>query len=211
MHHIEHLIQSKSHKVLKYGFGENIFTEGEPFQGVYYVVEGVVSILRKSHRKKIAVWLANRGDFVGLSSLFSESPTYTYTAISHHSSSCVIFIAKTNFRELLTEYPTFKQELVKIMCARIAYTEEYITHFKKESLKKRFLEMLIFFGKKEMTKNKPLRITLSLSDFTELIGSNKRHIKKLLEELEHQRLLTIENEAIIIQDLPRLEKMAITH
>lgn len=208
MKNIEKILLSKFDTVEKFAAGESIFNEGDAFRGVYFLLDGMARILRNSNKKKIAVWFADKDDFIGVSSLFSDSATYTYSAIAHDSDCRALFIPEKQFRQLLAEYQQLKEELIKIICSRIAYTEERIVRFKKESLKKRFLETLLFFGKKELMKNDAARIHFSLLDFSEIIGSTKQNIKRILDELERQRLLKIENHTIIIRDLSRLEQMA---
>jgi CRP/FNR family transcriptional regulator len=208
MKNIERILTNKSAATQKFSAGKSIFDEGDEFKGVYYILDGMVKILRNSNKKKIAVWFADKGDLIGVSSFFSDSHFYTYSAIVHDSDCRVLFVPENKFKELLIEYPELKEELIKTICARIAYTEERIIKFKKESLRKRFLDTLLFFGKKEQEKNTAIRIKYSLLDLTEIMGSTKQNIKRLLDEFERQRLLKFDSHTIVIRDLSRLEQLA---
>lgn len=206
MTYIDKIISQSNFVAQQYVKEDFIFKEKDNFRGVYYIQKGQVKMLRNHHQKRMLVWFAEFGDFIGVSSFFTNSPEYTYSAEVHSETCEGYFISEIDFKSLLKEHPKLKERMIQVFCNRIAFTEDRIVKYKKENIKKKILDALLFFGKKGQLKNIPVKINFSISDLSEMIGATTTHIKRVLDEMEKQRLLKIDNQTITINDLAQLEK-----
>ena len=189
---------------------EHIFTQGDPFQGIYYILEGSVKIIKNNNNQPLVLWLGEKNEFIGITSYFENSDNYQFTAKASELSCKLIYISSDNFSELINRIPGIKEEIMKVFCKRLNFVELRINNFMQNNPKQRFIDTITFIIKhmNPRVKNQSLEGTVfnySLNDLSEMVGTSKNTMKEIIEEFEHKNLLRVQDDTIIIFDPIKLQ------
>jgi CRP/FNR family transcriptional regulator, cyclic AMP receptor protein len=111
---------------LKLNDGEVIFQEGDQSSEMYVVVEGAVTVSKKSPRGEIHLATLNRGDFVGEMSLLESLPR-SATARAKGATKLLV-IHPGGFLLKIRRDPTFAFEMLQSLSKRIRLTNESLMH-----------------------------------------------------------------------------------
>ncbi len=194
---IEKIILNNYKTKNHFSVNEPLFKEGEMINGVYFIKKGNVKITRNA-KNNMAMWFANPHEFVGLSSYFSESENYTFSSFAFGGSVDAIFIPLNDFKKLLEDYPIFKNNIIQILCDRINYTIDRVNNMKSQNIKTRFLNAILLLIDKEGGDKTKVKINYSINELSELTGTSKQYIKKLITEFESKNLLEIKENRLIL-------------
>jgi CRP-like cAMP-binding protein len=94
-------------------FGDQVFSEGEPGDALYLVVEGTVKVHQGG--KQLAQ-LGPRDVFGEMAVLDSEPRSATVTAVKD---SVLLKIARDDFRDILQERPEIGMGVIKVLSRRL--------------------------------------------------------------------------------------------
>lgn len=183
---------------------ESIFLEGDKIDGVFYIKKGKVKVT-KNAKNNIAVWFANENEFVGLSSFFNDSESYSFSTYAFAGDVDAVFISTDEFRDMLNNYPEFKQEIIQVLCDRITSTRKRISNIKTQSIKQRFLDTILFLiDLKDLNKTK-VTIQYTIDELSELTGTSKQYIQKLLKEFHQKKLIDKLKDNFMVINVDRLQ------
>lgn len=197
----EHIDTSQS-----YNTNDHIFTQGDSFHGVYYILKGSVRIFKNNHYKPLMLWLGEANEFIGITSYFDNSDNYEFTAVASEMDCKLIYISADNFSKSLNKIPGIKEEIIKIFCKRIEFVELRIKYYILQSTRQRFIDTidLIYKHLIPQEQNQQLKETVfrySIKDLSEMVGTSKKSIGKLIEEFKSNDLLHVQDDNIIIHDI----------
>ena len=195
-----------------YTTNDHIFTEGDPFRGVYYILEGSVKIFKNSHGQPLMLWVGEAKEFIGITSYFEDSDNYQFTAAASGLNCKLIYIPSDKFSESLNKIPGIKKEIIKVFCKRINFVELRINNHIQHSTRKRFIETINFIFKhlNSPGQNKSLKgpvLRYSINDLSEMVGTSKKSLRKLINEYEHNNLLQVQGDIIIIRDISNFREI----
>ena len=191
---------------------DHIFTEGDPFRGVYYILEGSVKILKNSHNQPLMLWVGEANEFIGITSYFDNSDSYQFTAVASGLNCKLIYIPSEKFSESLNKIPGIKEEIIKIFCKRINFVELRINNHIQHSTRKRFIDTINFIFKhlnstKQNQHGKGTVFRYSINDLSEMVGTSKRSLSKLIKEYEQNKLLKVQGDIVIIRDIRKFKEI----
>ena len=196
-----------------YNANDHIFTQGDLFHGVYYILEGSVKIFKTNHNQPLMLWVGEANEFIGITSYFDNSDNYQFTAVASELNSKLIYFPANNFSELLNKISGIKEEIIKVFCKRISFVELRINNHIQHSTRKRFIDTISFIfkhlnfpGKNKSRKGPVLRY--SINDLSEMVGTSKKSLSKLINEYEHNNLLQVQGDIIIIHDISKFREIA---
>lgn len=200
----EHKDTSQIYKV-----NEHIFTQGDSFKGVFYILEGRVKIFKESHSQPLMLWSGEANEFIGITSYFDNSDHYQFTATASGPRCRLFYIPANNFNELLNRIPGIKEEIIKVFCQRISLVELRINNHIQHSIRQRFIDTINFIYKHFVSpeQNKRTALRYSINDLSEMIGTSKKTLSKLINEYEHNNLLRVQGNNIIINDISKIKKI----
>lgn len=116
----------------EYDEGEVVLEEGEPGEGLYYIAQGSVKIMRGDDRE-IYVQTLGQGDFFGEMSLFNPQPVSA--SVVSRGDLKILFFPKEVFFDFIENEPAFAvpflKTLVKHLCMRIRSTTDTLTFLKE--------------------------------------------------------------------------------
>ena len=212
-HGIDILIKEHIDTSQLYTANDHIFSEGDPFRGVYYILEGSVKIFKNSHGQPLMLWVGEAKEFIGITSYFENSDNYQFTAAASGLNCKLIYIPSDKFSESLNKIPGINEEIIKVFCKRINFVELRINNHIQHSTRKRFIETINFIFKhlnspsqNQLGEGTVLRY--SINDLSEMVGTSKKSLRKLINEYEHNNLLQVQGDNIIIHDISKFREKA---
>lgn len=195
-----------------YNTNDHIFAQGDSFHGVYYILEGSVKIFKNNHNQPLMLWIGEANEFIGITSYFDNSDNYQFTATVSTSNCKLIYIPAANFTESLNRIHGINEEIIKIFCKRINFVELRINNYIQHSTRKRFINTINFIvkhlnspGKTQAQKSTVLKY--SINDLSEMVGTSKKSLRKLIKEFEQNNLLDVQGEHILIHDISKLQEI----
>jgi CRP/FNR family transcriptional regulator, cyclic AMP receptor protein len=158
--------------VASYGKNQNIFSQGERADSVFYIREGRVKVYVISEQGKEAVIaLHGNGDFLGEGCLTGQ-PLRLATAVAM-TESVIMRLDKAAIVRVVHDEPKFSEMFMSYILARNARVEEDLVDQLFNSSEKRLARVLLLmanFGKE--AKPEPI-IAVSQETLAEMIGSTR--------------------------------------
>ena len=173
-----------SKKIVEYGRGETIFTQGDPCEDVLYIQTGGVklSVLSKTGREAV-VAMIGPGDFFGEGCLAGQ-PLRMGSATAMTPSG-ILFVAKEKMVRLLHKQHAMSDRFISHMLSRnIRIEEDLIDQLFNSSEKRlaRTLLLLARYGKQD----KPARVVPKVSQETlaEMVGTTRSRVNFFLNKFK---------------------------
>lgn len=185
-----------------------VFEEGQPTDGVYFIVSGYIKIvkLHKDGREKTLAIL-NPGDILGEMTLF-QNELRTATAVALVKST-VIAIKKSEFLILLQDIPQLSIELISILSERLADTNRQVQDLIFLNARSKVISNLIqmekVYGRKQKDATE-ISLKLTHEELSNLVGITRENVTKTLNELQDLKLIEVVQRKIRILDLSKLNK-----
>lgn len=192
-----------------YNKGEYLMKNGEAVSGVFCIQEGIVKVTKNGNRnKEYILWIAGKGDIVGLNSFIDDEPFSFSASAIDHVTAC--FIPAFDLKILLQKEPVIFVQLMKSLCEKLNFIEQRITSLSGKKIKEQCAEMLISIASQSNSENdKRLYINYSINDLASLIGTTKNYLYKILLEFNNKKVLSIHNRKMYISDMGALSSIAI--
>ncbi|GAB3659775.1 hypothetical protein GCM10028791_33350 [Echinicola sediminis] len=139
----EHLCNLSDNKnLISHKKGQMLFYEGTKPLGVFCVSNGIVKVFKTaSNGKEQIIRLAQKGDFLGYTSLLGEE-TYSNSAMIVEDAK-ICFIPKETFLNILTEDNNFHRRLTKSVCQSLGLMENQLTDATQKTIRERLAFTLI--------------------------------------------------------------------
>lgn len=192
----------------KYKKKQIVFYEGNPVVGVYCVRSGNIKLFKTSSAgKQQIVRIAQKGDVLGHSALFTEAPHAVTAEILDDSEIC--FLDRTRFLTLLRINVSVSLKLLAQVSRELNRSEEQALDLAYKSVRVRFVEFLLTlkqtFG---VCENGICHIDISLSreELAQSIGTTTETAVRLLSEFRADGLVEIDKKSISLLDSEKLLK-----
>lgn len=208
---IERLLRNGPFQTRDFQQDELLYNEGEPMQGVHFLLSGTVKITRLGKNGHTLVWIGDPGEFVGLSSFFRKNGRYAFNALAIRQNCESIFIPNAEFEDIVARNDEFKQMIISELCYRIDFMESRTSNILNAKSRQKLLDLLILLTDKVKKKNPKLQgneivVAYSPQDIAELSGISSRHLRKLFKEFQNQNLILPTASGIQILDTKELLK-----
>ena len=173
-----------SKKIVEYGRGETIFTQGDPCEDVLYIQRGGVklSVLSKTGREAI-VAMIGPGDFFGEGCLAGQ-PLRMGSATTITSSG-ILFVAKEQMVRLLRQQHTMSDRFISHMLSRNTRIEEDLIDQLFNSSEKRLARTLLLlarYGKDDRPASMVPKI--SQETLAEMVGTTRARVNFFLNKFK---------------------------
>lgn len=196
-----------------YNSGETVYSESEVMNGVFYLLDNNVKILKYDQNgKSVFLWYAKPKELFGLTSYFQEDGIYTCSAIVGENPCKIIHFTNDAFTSLLKQHSRLKYKVLRMFCNRIHFMEmrTRITNF--ESIDKRIIEILLLLSAKEYDDNftngqNNLRIYYSTKELAEMARSSLEYFEEKKRELKSKELIDYGKDWLQIIEVVKLKQM----
>ncbi|MES2765427.1 MAG: Crp/Fnr family transcriptional regulator [Bacteroidota bacterium] len=184
--------------------GEYFFRENDLVRGLFCLTSGLVKIMRYHGEHAHIVGFLKPGDILGIDCVMMQSPAHSSSA-SAMTDTGGYFIAREDFLKAVAADPMMNIRLMKSVCEQIERLEEHFSDIKNKSLPLRLAEILLMITG-ETHQKFPIVLDLKADELANYIHSSALLVKKTLQDFERKRILSLSENAIIINDPELLKK-----
>lgn len=189
--------------------GRTIFIEGQPVDGMYFVVDGVIKVHKRwGTDKELIVRFAKKGSIVGHRGL-GEDGIYPVSGTAIEQST-VCFIDLSFFRASLKINHEFLFELMMFFAEELKTSERKMRDMVHMSVKGRIANALLALKQKfGLTEKGFIDITLSRQDLASYAGTTYETVFRVLSEFTEDNIIKNADKDIAIVDEQLLTKIAV--
>jgi len=184
--------------------GEQIFKEGDPVAGVYFVYKGNVKVHKHWGDKELIVRFANPGKIFGHRGLGTHSSVYPISATALEETS-LCFIDLEFFMATLKVNHDFAFNLMLFYADELHESEKKMRNLALMSVKSRLavalLQLKEQFG---LNETGGLNIELSKQDLAAFTGAAYETVFRMTTELVNENLISLSGKQINIVDEEKL-------
>jgi CRP/FNR family transcriptional regulator len=187
--------------------GAQIFTEGMPVEGIFFIYSGKVKVHKKwGTHKDLIVRFAQKGDMIGYRGLGNEL-VYPISATALEDV-IVCFMDLTFFDDTLRVNPRLSYELLKFYAKELQQAEERMRNLVHMEVKGRLADTILMlkstFG---LDNSGYINITLTKQDIASYAGTTYETLSRIMNELVKENIVKISGKRIAIQDESQLREL----
>jgi CRP/FNR family transcriptional regulator len=194
-----------------YPAGAALFFEGQPPRGAFLLCHGSAKVsISSSDGKTLISRIAHAGEALGLSGTISGHP-YKGTAETLEPSQ-VNFVRRDDFLRFLDQHHRAAINAARQLAQVVALDADHIrslvlSHSAAEKLAHLLLEWMAENGK-DVDNGTRIQLLMTHEDISQLIGTSRETVTRLLKEFREKRILTIKGASLTVHDRTALEKLA---
>jgi len=198
--------------VATYRKDQNVFSQGEPADAVFFIQTGKVKAYVVSEQgKEAVVALHGSGDFFGEGCLTGQP--LRLATVSAITESVVMRLDKAAVARLLRDEPKFSEMFISFLLARNARVEEDLVDQLFNSSEKRLARLLLLlanFGKEG--KPEPVIAKISQETLAEMVGTTRSRVSTFMNKfrklgfIQYNGDLQVHNSLlnVVLHDNPHL-------
>ncbi|HLS29538.1 MAG TPA: cyclic nucleotide-binding domain-containing protein, partial [Flavobacteriaceae bacterium] len=195
-------------KTNKYKKNQEIFSEGNYPQYLFYIKSGKIKAYKTSEGgKELTVGLYTSGDFLGYIALLEES---TYRISAQTLSNCeLLLISRNEFDEQINQNSSFVLQFTKALVQNNNYKADQMVQLAYNSLRKRVANALLLLKEKFISKEEKqnFRITITREELANISGTTTESLIRTLSDFKSEKLIHIHGRAIEILEEEKLKNM----
>ena len=197
-------------KIYRYKKGEQIFKEGEPVNGIFFIYQGKVKIHKKwEANKEYIVRLAKAGDILGHRGYGGE--LYYPISSTALESSKICFIRNDLFDRLLRTNNDLTYHLLMFYARELKTAERRMRNLAHMSVKNRIADALLMikeaYGVAE-TDNATLNLRMTRKDLAAIAGTTYETVIRSLNALAEENMVDVNGKTIKLLDKSGLQKLS---
>jgi CRP/FNR family cyclic AMP-dependent transcriptional regulator len=187
---------------------EQLFAEGDPCTGMYFVADGKIRIFKLSPSGREQI-LAMEGP----GSSFAELPVFdggNYpAAASALENTEVLFISRKDFQNLCREHPDVGLKVIAVVGSRLRRLVGLIEELSFTTVRHRLIALILRQAQAQGVRSAEgirIELTKSHQDLAAELGTVRELVSRNLSRLEAEGFLDVEGRKIVVKDLPRLRR-----
>ncbi|GAB2614568.1 Crp/Fnr family transcriptional regulator [Belliella aquatica] len=190
--------------------GQILYYEGTKPLGVFCVSAGIVKVFKSaSNGKEQIIRLAQKGEFLGYSSMLGEEVYSNTATIVEDAKIC--FVPKETFLKVLQEDNNFHRRLTKALCNDMGVMEGKLTDATQKTIRERLAFTLLKLGDTygvDGGEGEKIDIVLTREEIAGLVGTATETVIRLLSEFKKDELIEFDGKKIIILDKKGLARLS---
>jgi CRP-like cAMP-binding protein len=185
-------------KSFRFKKGEDLFEEGSPMTGMFFINKGLVKVHKKwNDNKELILRIARNGDIVGHRGLGGDT-TYPVSGTALEPTD-VCFVDLTFFNSTLKVNPDFLYQLMMFFAAELKESEKRMRNLAHMTVKGRIANALLFLKNKfGIAKEGNIAIQLSRQDLASYTGTTYETLFRLMNELAEENAIKMDGKNIFI-------------
>ncbi|SDL53012.1 Crp/Fnr family transcriptional regulator [Pedobacter antarcticus] len=198
-------------KNLKLNKGQQVFKEGDPVKGIYFVYSGTVKIHKKwDDEKELIVRFAKQGDVLGHLGL-GGSGYYPVSATAIEEA-IVCFIEMDFLESTMNVNNAFVIQLMLFFASELQESERRMRNLAHMSVKGRVAQALLSLQEQfGVNKEGFINIELSRQDLAAFIGASYESLFRAINELFAENIIVISGKTIAINNGSAFDMSRIQH
>ncbi len=207
----EHLCNISDNKnFISHKKGQILYYEGTKPLGVFCVSAGIVKVFKTaSNGKEQIIRLAQKGDFLGYSSMLGEEAYSNTATIVEDAKIC--FVPKETFLNVLIKDNNFHRRLTKALCNDLGVMEEQLTDATQKTIRERLaftlLKLCHTYGV-DGGDGEKIDVILTREEIAGLVGTATETVIRLLSEFKKDELIDFDGKKIIVLDKKGLARLS---
>ena len=185
--------------------GENIFTEGQPIEGIYFLYQGKVKVHKQwGQEKELIIRFAMDGDIVGHRG-FGSNTTYPVSATALEPT-IICFIDLDFFLSTLKMNPELTYKLMLFYARELQGAEHRMRNLVHMDMKGRIADsLLILKNQFGVDEEGNIDIVISRQDLASFAGTSYESIFRIMNELVNDGIIEAREKKIKITNEPQLQ------
>jgi CRP-like cAMP-binding protein len=199
-------------QVRRFRRGETVFHAGDPGDALHVVVEGRFKVVLPSEGgQEAVVAVLDRGDFFGELSLL-DGADRSATVVTVEPGQTLV-LRREGFRRALDADPAFRDALLAAVARELRRLTRHVEDLHFLDLPGRLASQILRLAAEvggAAVDGDGTRVPwpYTQSDLAAMIGGTRQTVNRLLGELVDEGSIQLENDAIVITDLGRLQRRA---
>ncbi|WP_194777296.1 Crp/Fnr family transcriptional regulator [Pararhodonellum marinum] len=207
----EHLCNiSENKNFISHKKGQILYYEGTKPMGVFCINSGVVKVFKTaSNGKEQIIRLAQKGEFLGYTSLIGEESYSNTATILEDAKIC--FIPKETFLSILTKDNIFHRRLTRALCHDLGVMENKLTDATQKTIRERLAFTLLMLADNygvDGNEKQKIDIVLTREEIAGLVGTATETVIRLLSEFKKDKLIEFQGKKIIVLDKKSLARLS---
>jgi CRP-like cAMP-binding protein len=187
--------------------GKDIFREGDPVKGIYFIYSGNVKVHKKwGEEKDLIIRFAKAGEILGHTGLGDD--THYPVSATALEPVVVCFITMDFFESTLQVNNTLTYKLMRFMANELQESEKRVRNLVHMPVKGRIAQSFITlrnqFG---VNKDRFIDIELTRQDLSSFAGASYETLFKVINELTDEKLISVSGKNIRIINEDGLKKL----
>ena len=188
---------------------QEIFSEGDPSDWFYILVNGKVKITKLSHDgREIIIELISPPDFFGGFAVLKGFP-YPANAVAMEDSN-VIKISRYNLLKVIDRFPNVMYDITSNLGDRIREFHDTLKNIALERVESRIAALLLKLADKAGEKKDKtilINIRLTKQDIAEMVGTTVETTIRVMSKFKKSGYITDKDGKVLIKDLDALESI----
>jgi CRP/FNR family transcriptional regulator, cyclic AMP receptor protein len=198
---------AEDRSINKYKKKQNIYTEGNHPNRLYYVVKGKVKAYKTNDDgKELVTDLFSPGDFLGYIAML-EGGVYKDTAEALEETELAV-IPKEEFDDLLNKNAEVAKKFIQLLAQNVSAKENQLLGLAYNSLRKKVAEALMQLQKKyQKNGDEKFTIDISRENLATIAGTATESLIRTLSDFRSEKLIDIKDGGISIINQKKLENL----
>ncbi len=184
-----------------------VYKVGDERDMIYGLIQGYVKVMRQDRRGHQAlIDIFAPGVIFGEDALYLTGPRDR--TMQAHEDVVVIQTSKSDFQELINQYPQLYDYVFRTIGERLKRSEDRVVNLSMEAVPGRLArvlsEMAYRYGTVRENGSVVINLKLPHREIAELVGSTRESVTAHLNDLRRRELIEISERHIIINDLTML-------
>ena len=196
------LLSDKKMLTNRFSRGDTIYSCDDEEKKIGFVISGSCEVRkRKSASGEALLNILSVSDSFGILSVFSNDkfPTQIFA-----SKNCeILFFTKQEIEHYVNSSSQIASNLLNFLINRINFLNEKIAILSSTRVEDRLIQYLVF----EAKRNGSDSFNFNISKTSEAINAGRASVYRALEALEKEKIISLVNKKIIINDLNGLERI----
>lgn len=187
--------------------GEQLFTEAQPVEGIFFVFSGTIKVHKKwDNEKELIIRFATQGDVIGHLGL-GKNPTYPVSATALEQAT-VCFIDLEFFRSSLKVNPDLTYQLMDFFASELQESHERMRNLAHMSVKGRISNAILSLQSQFGTDNNgAIELDISRQDIASYSGTTYETLFKVFTEFINTGKITAQGKRIKVLDTSFLKEV----
>jgi len=184
---------------------QNIYSEGNFPNGMYYLNKGKVKIFKiHDYGKEFIVSLLKEGEFFGYSALL-EGKVYEETAQALEDAE-VIYLPKEEIFSLIYNNREVAKKFLQILTHDVSVHREQLLELAYSSVRRRVAEALLMLqARYHEATSEPFNVAISREDLANIVGTATESLIRTLSDFREEKLIEIRDGKIFLLNEAKLK------
>ncbi len=190
--------------------GQTVFSEGEPGDSLYVLLQGKIKLSRSSaDGRENVLAVMGPSDQFGELSVFDPGPrTATATAVTDVR---LARMPQSVLRPWIDAHPEIGEQLLRVLARRLRRTNDSVADLiftdVPGRVAKALLQMADRFGNRE-SDGLRVRHDLTQEELAQLVGASRETVNKALADFVHRGWIQLQGKSVVVLDEDRLRRRA---